>query len=95
VVVHRNVQQATCRNELFRYDAIVRRRRWIAARMIVHEYDRGRPLGDCLAKYLAWMDERRIEYTPGDHDVSFQSMLRIQYRYVKLLNRKIFQAGGE
>jgi hypothetical protein len=41
------------------------------------------------------MNERRIEYTPRDHYVSFQSMLRIQYRDVELLHWKILQTRCE
>src|SRR4051812_17790443 len=46
VVMHGDVEDAPRRGELLGYRAIVRRRGWVAARVIVHENHRARPLGD-------------------------------------------------
>ena len=63
--------------------------------MIVNEDDRGRVFGDCLAKNLAWMNERRVEQTACHRDVALESVLRIENRNVEFLDGKILKALAE
>ncbi len=95
VVVHRDVEQAAGRHQLFGHRPIVRRRHGITARVIVHEDDRRGAFRDRLAKHLARVHERGVQDPARDRHVPFQPMLRIQYRHVKLLDRQVFQPRGE
>ena len=75
--------------------SIVRRRRRVAARMIVHEDDCRRSLGDRLAKDFARMHERGVEDPASDRDVALEPMLRVEHGNVELFDRQIFHAGTE
>ena len=91
VVLHGYVEYPARLHELFCYYPVVGRRCRIAARMIVNENDRRRPLRDRFTKYFARMHERRIEQSARYRDVALQPVLRVEDRDVKLLDRKVLQ----
>jgi hypothetical protein len=63
--------------------------------VIVDQDDRRRPLGDRFPEDLTRMHERRIEQAAGYRDVALETVLGVEYRDVKLFDRKILQTLGE
>jgi hypothetical protein len=63
--------------------------------MIVDQDDSRCTLGDRFPEDLARMHERRIEQPARYGDVALETVLRIEYRDVKLFDGKILQTLGE
>ena len=61
-------------------------------RVVVNEDDRCRALRDGLAKDLARMHERGVQYPASHKDVAIDAVLRIEYGDVEFLNGAIVEA---
>jgi len=76
-VVYRDIQQAPGRHQLFRHCPVFRRRRRIAARMIVDQNHRCCPLRDRFPEHFPRMHQRRVQQSPRDQHVAFETVLRV------------------
>src|SRR5712671_5962167 len=95
VVLHGYVEYFARLHQLFCYYPVVGRGCRIPARMIVDQDDSRCPLGDRFPEDLTRMHERRIEQPAGYCDVALETVLGVEYRDVKLFDRKILQTLGE
>jgi hypothetical protein len=95
VILHRYIQYLPRLNKLFSYYPVVRRRCRVSARVIVDQNDRRGPLRDRFPKYFSRMHERGIEQPTSHSNVALESMLRVEDRDVKFLDRKILEPLGE
>ncbi len=78
MVVHGQVEQSSRLNELSSNGPILRRRRGVAARVIMYNNNTGSSLGDGSPEHFPGVNQGAIEQAASDEDVPQDLALAVQ-----------------